>query len=236
MTGEGQPERTAAEKSADPTAGAHQQADRIARAREEYECAPFDTADLAPTWHEQFGAWFDAATDAGLPEPNAMVVATADTAGAPSVRTVLLRGVDDRGLTFYTDFDSAKGRDLEANPHAAAVFSWVAIHRQIVIRGAAARVSAEESDAYWASRPRASRISAIASPQSEVVSSRDALDQVWRKLADDQQADLSRPAHWGGYRITPSSVEFWQGRPHRFHDRLRYRLAAAGWLVERLAP
>ncbi len=165
-----------------------------------------------------------------------MVVATADVAGAPSVRTVLLRGIDERGLTFYTNFDSAKGRELEVNPHAAAVFSWVAIHRQIVIKGTAARVSAEESDAYWVTRPRDSRISAIASPQSEVVASRGALEQIWARLAADQDADLSRPAHWGGYRITPASVEFWQGRPHRFHDRLRYRLDATGWVVERLAP
>jgi pyridoxamine 5'-phosphate oxidase len=213
-------------------------AEKIARAREEYEGTPFDIADLSPTWHEQFGKWFKSAADAGMPEPNAMVVATADASGAPSVRTVLMRGVDERGLVFYTNFGSAKGRDLAVNMHAAAVFSWVAIHRQIVIRGAAAIVSAEESDAYWASRPRDSRISAIASPQSEVVPSRDALEQVWRDLAADQHADLSRPAQWGGFRIAPSSVEFWQGRPHRFHDRLRYRLDGSGsrWVIERLAP
>jgi pyridoxamine 5'-phosphate oxidase len=162
-----------------------------------------------------------------------MVLATAGDDGAPTERMVLLRGLDERGLAFHTNRRSTKGRQIATNPHVAALFPWVAIHRQIVVAGTAAPLSDAESDEYWASRPAESRISALASPQSEVVASRAALEQMRERAA---AGDLSRPDRWGGYMITPTAVEFWQGREHRFHDRLRYRLSDDGWVTERLAP
>jgi pyridoxamine 5'-phosphate oxidase len=207
---------------------------RIAQAREEYHSKRFDIEDLAPAWHQQFDVWFQATADAGLPEPNAMVLATVGRNAAPSARTVLLRGLDARGLAFHTNRRSTKGRELAANPHAVVVFPWIAIHRQIVAAGTVTPLSDAESDDYWSSRPVESRLSALASPQSEVVPSRQALEQL--RAARAAVGDLARPAHWGGYRLSPMSVEFWQGREHRFHDRLRYRRTDAGWITERLAP
>jgi pyridoxamine 5'-phosphate oxidase len=203
--------------------------------RRQYEGAPFDLGDLAPTWLEQFQRWLDDAVAATVPEPNAMVVATANADGAPSARTVLLRGVDERGFAFYTNLDSRKGREALANPRASCVFTWLGLQRQVVAVGAVERVSEEEADAYWATRPVASRISAAASPQSQVVTSRQALDDAWAKVAG-QGEDVARPPHWSGLRIVPETVEFWQGRRDRFHDRLRFRLQGGGWVVERLAP
>lgn len=203
--------------------------------RRQYDAPPFDVGDLAPTWLEQFQRWLDDAVAATVPEPNAMVVATADPSGAPSARTVLLRGVDERGFAFYTNLESRKGREALANPRASAVFTWPGLQRQVVVRGAVERVSDEEADAYWATRPVASRISAAASPQSQVVSSREALDEAWAKIGD-QGEDVARPPHWSGLRIVPEAVEFWQGRRDRFHDRLRFRLQGEDWVVERLAP
>jgi pyridoxamine 5'-phosphate oxidase len=164
-----------------------------------------------------------------------MVVATADASGAPSARTVLLRGVDERGFAFYTNLESRKGREALANPRASAVFTWLGLQRQVVARGAVERVSQDEADAYWTTRPVASRISAAASPQSQVVASRDALEEAWAKVAK-QGADVVRPPYWSGLRIVPETVEFWQGRRDRFHDRLRFRRQGEGWVVERLAP
>jgi pyridoxamine 5'-phosphate oxidase len=215
------------------TSGEHSAHERIARAREEYHARDFDLDDLAPTWHEQFDLWFAGAVQAGVPEPNGMVLATAGGDGAPSERMVLLRSLDQRGLTFHTNRRSVKGTQIAANPQVAALFPWVAIHRQVIVTGTAARLSDAESDEYWASRPIESRISALASPQSEVVPSRAALDRLREHAA---RGDLSRPEHWGGFLITPAAVEFWQGREHRFHDRLRYRLTREGWVTERLAP
>jgi pyridoxamine 5'-phosphate oxidase len=203
--------------------------------RRQYEGPPFDLADLAPTWLEQFQRWLDDAVAATVPEPNAMVVATADAEGAPSARTVLLRGVDERGFTFYTNLESRKGREALANPRGGCVFAWVGLQRQVIARGAIERVGDAEADAYWASRPAASRVSAAASPQSQVVPSRDALEGAWAQVAQ-QGEDVPRPAHWGGLRIVPGEVEFWQGRRDRFHDRLRFRRQGEGWVVERLAP
>jgi pyridoxamine 5'-phosphate oxidase len=218
------------------TPSEHELEDHIRRAREEYDSRPFDIEDLAPSWREQFGIWFDEATRAGIHEPNAMVLATAGIDGAPSARAVLMRGLDERGFTFYSNHLSTKGRQLAANPQAAALFPWFGIHRQVAVRGTVALVGDTESDEYWASRPLESRLSAIASPQSEVVASRAALDRMREALVGNPDADVSRPSRWGGYRITPRTVEFWQGREHRFHDRLRYRLAGARWVTERLAP
>ena len=203
--------------------------------RRQYEGPPFDLDDLAPTWLEQFQRWLDDAVAATVPEPNAMVVATADHAGAPSARTVLLRGVDERGLVFYTNLESRKGREARANPRASCVFCWLGLQRQVVVTGDVELVSDEEADAYWASRPLPSRVSAAASPQSQVVPSRAALDEAWARVAA-QGEDVRRPAYWSGLRLVPDAVEFWQGRRDRFHDRLRFRRSAEAWIVERLAP
>ena len=206
-----------------------------AELRRQYDGPPFDLGDLAPTWLEQFQRWLDDAVTATVPEPNAMVVATADASGAPSARTVLLRGVDERGFTFYTNLESRKGRDALANPRGSCVFAWVGLQRQVLVRGAIERVDEEEADAYWATRPTASRVSAAASPQSQVVSSRGALEEAWARVAAEGD-DPPRPPHWGGLRIVPDEVEFWQGRRDRFHDRLRFRRHGDDWIVERLAP
>jgi pyridoxamine 5'-phosphate oxidase len=203
--------------------------------RRQYDGPPFDLGDLAPTWLEQFQRWLDDAVAATVPEPNAMVVATADPSGAPSARTVLLRGVDERGFVFYTNLESRKGREALANPRASCVFAWLGLQRQVVVTGDVERVSNQEADAYWATRPVASRVSAAASPQSQVVPSRDALEEAWARLAG-QGENVVRPAHWSGLRIAPRAVEFWQGRRDRFHDRLRFRHQGEAWLVERLAP
>jgi pyridoxamine 5'-phosphate oxidase len=203
--------------------------------RRQYDGPPFDVDDLAPTWLEQFQRWLDDAVAATVPEPNAMVVATADPDGAPSARTVLLRGVDERGFAFYTNLESRKGREAIANPRASAVFSWLGLQRQVVVVGSVEPVSDDEADVYWATRPVASRISAAASPQSQVVPSRDALDEAWAEVAQ-QGENVARPSHWSGLRIVPETVEFWQGRRDRFHDRLRFRRQGDNWVVERLAP
>jgi pyridoxamine 5'-phosphate oxidase len=203
--------------------------------RRQYDGPPFDITDLAPTWLEQFQRWLDDAVAATVPEPNAMVVATADPTGAPSARTVLLRGVDERGFAFYTNLESRKGREALANPRASCVFTWLGLQRQVVVTGSVERVADEEADAYWATRPPASRISAAASPQSQVVASRDELEAAWARIAQ-QGEDAPRPAHWSGLRVNPDAVEFWQGRRDRFHDRLRFRRQGEDWIVERLAP
>jgi pyridoxamine 5'-phosphate oxidase len=203
-------------------------------------------ADLAPDWHTQFGRWFAEAVTAGqageLPEPNAMVLATADALGWPSVRTVLLKGFDERGFTFFTNLTSRKGQEALANPHASVVFPWYVLHRQVIVRGAVRPVGRDETEVYFATRPRGSQLGAWASPQSSVIGSREELETAWseaeRRFPDGAPVPL--PPHWGGFRVVPDSVEFWQGRPSRLHDRLRFRRAdshdESGWLVERLAP
>jgi len=211
----------------------------VAAMRHSYEEAGLGESDLAPTWLEQFRAWMRDALTAELREANAMVVATADGSAAPSARFVLLKGLDERGFVFYTNLDSRKGRELAANPQAALVFPWYALQRQVTVRGGVERVSEEETDAYWVTRPWGSRIGAAASPQSIVVESREDLDARWDALAAQypEGTDVPRPQHWGGLRVMPESVEFWQGRYNRMHDRLRYRRSDDGaWVVERLAP
>lgn len=207
--------------------------------RESYDIGSLSEDDLAATWLEQFEAWFEAALTAGIPEPNAMVLATADGDGAPGARTVLLRGFDERGFRFNTNYGSRKGRELDANPRAALLFPWYAQQRQVLIDGDVERLSAAESDEYFAKRPRASRIAAGASPQSEPIESRAWLEARFAEAEAEYAADeqVPRPDHWGGFLVVPRTVEFWQGRHNRMHDRLRYRRTDTGaWVVERLAP
>lgn len=212
-----------------------------AQMRRAYRARPgdFDVDDLAPDWCTQFGRWFAAAVDSGLlAEPNAMVLATASPDAVPSVRTVLLKGYDARGLTFFTNYESRKGRELAANPVAAAVLSWPALHRQIIASGPVYRIDRAESQAYFRTRSRGSQLGATASPQSRVVTSRAELDEALARVvaAHPDGTEVPLPDHWGGLRIVPHTVEFWQGATDRLHDRLRYRRAEAGWVVERLAP
>lgn len=196
-----------------------------------------DAGHLHPDPAVQVQAWVDEAAAAGVHEPTAMVLATVDAEGQPSVRAVLLKGLDARGAVFYTNYESAKARDLEANPRAALALVWPALYRQVRIAGTVTRTSAQESDAYFASRPPGSRIGAWASPQSAVIADRTELEARVAEVAARHPDGLPRPAHWGGYRVSLDRVELWQGRPDRLHDRLRYvRDPAGGWRVERLAP
>jgi pyridoxamine 5'-phosphate oxidase len=197
-------------------------------------------ADLAGDWHTQFRSWFAEAVAAGLPEPNAMVVATADAAGRPSVRTVLLKGYDESGLVFFTNYRSRKGAEALANPYLSLLFPWHQIQRQVIVAGTVAPVDRAETEAYFASRPRGSQLGAWASAQSTVLPDRAALDDAYRAVCDrfPDGTPVPPPPHWGGFRVSPQSVEFWQGRASRLHDRLRYRRdpEQGVWIIERLAP
>jgi pyridoxamine 5'-phosphate oxidase len=195
-------------------------------------------ADVDPDPMVQFGRWFDDAEAADLVEPSAMTLATATAEGVPSARMVLLRGVDQRGFVFYTNYESRKAAELAANPRAALVFWWGELQRQIRVEGPVERTSQQESAAYFRTRPLGSRLSAWASPQSRVIPGRAVLDQRVAELAAGHpDGDIPLPPFWGGYRLVPELVELWQGRPNRLHDRLRYtRLVGGGWRIERLAP
>jgi len=184
-----------------------------------------------------FHRWFDEALAAGVTEPNAMTLATVDDDGQPAARIVLLKGLDERGFVFYTNYESRKGREMAAQPRAALVFWWEALERQVRIEGTVEKVTPEESDAYFASRPRGSRLGAWVSDQSQPIADRsvleEKLDEVEQRYDDEP---VPRPPHWGGYRVVPTLIEFWQGRPNRLHDRLEYTRAGEGWARQRLAP
>lgn len=211
--------------------------------RQEYETAGIDIGDVDADPFVQFETWFRAAEQASVYEPNAMIVSSVAADGTPQARVVLLKTFDAAGFVFFTNYDSDKGREIANNPRVSLTFSWVELHRQIRIVGTADRVSPHESDAYYESRPRGSRIGAWASPQSEVIPDRSVLDERWREI-EERYGDepIPRPEHWGGIRVAPTSIEFWQGRMNRMHDRLRYTRAAAdaedprAWTIERLAP
>jgi pyridoxamine 5'-phosphate oxidase len=194
-------------------------------------------ADLAADWTSQFARWFAEATAAGLPEPNAMIVATADAAARPSARTVLLKGYDERGFVFFTNYTSRKGTEALANPAASLVFPWFPMQRQVLVAGAVEPVDRAETEAYFATRPRGSQLGAWASPQSQVLPDRAAVE-AGLAAAVERFGDgpVPPPPHWGGLRVVPETVEFWQGRSNRLHDRLRFRRTREGWAVERLAP
>jgi pyridoxamine 5'-phosphate oxidase len=210
----------------------------LADKRKEYSMAGLAEKDLARDPFRQFEKWFQEAEAAKIPEPNAMILSTADGDARPSSRTVLLKGLDGRGFVFYTNYESRKGRALERNPLASLVFPWIALERQVIVEGPVARVAKEESDTYFHSRPRMSQLAVWAAQQSSIVSGRTVLEAGFKELESRYAGrEVPRPPTWGGFRLSPETIEFWQGRRNRLHDRLRYRRGPdGGWVVERLAP
>jgi pyridoxamine 5'-phosphate oxidase len=218
---------------------------KLADLRKDYAQASLDIGDINPSPKAQFERWFHEAMQAEVLEPNAMTLCTIDPDGRPSGRIVLIKGIDDQGITFFTNYDSRKGQALAVNPYASLVFFWPELERQVRIDGKVAKVSSDESDEYFHSRPLGSKLGAWASPQSEVIPNREWLElrqnNLQEKFPVEQSVEPPRPTHWGGYRLAPTEFEFWQGRPSRLHDRIRYRLQrglvnAGQWTIERLAP
>ena len=210
----------------------------LAELRKIYSLGSMDVADVDRNPFRQFDAWFAQAVDAKLPEPNTMTLATVDSRGRPSARIVLIKGVDERGFMFFTNYESRKGRELADNPHASLLFYWIELERQVRIEGTVVKASPAESDQYYESRPLGSRIGAWASEQSQAIESRTVLEAREKEISAKYGEHPPRPPHWGGYRLIPDAIEFWQGRPSRLHDRLLYTRAVEGgdWQIARLSP
>jgi pyridoxamine 5'-phosphate oxidase len=213
------------------------ESDEVRSGRHDDDAGGLSESDVDADPFVQFRRWLEGALEANAPEPNAMALASADAAGRPSVRIVLLRGYDARGFRFFTNYESRKGRELAARAEAAALFFWPALQRQIRIEGCVEMLAASESDTYFASRPRGHRLSAWASPQSTVIESRDALEARVREMEERfAGTEIPRPANWGGFRLAPRTFEFWQGRPNRVHDRILFERVQEEWRRARLAP
>lgn len=210
--------------------------DSIAQLRKNYTFGQLSETEVPSNPLSLFQLWFDQAVKAECPEPNSMTLATADATGNPSARIVLLKGADEAGFTFFTNYESQKGKDLAIRPQAALLFHWHELERQVRIKGIVERVSPTESDEYFQSRPAASRIGAWASPQSTEIPNREFLEEAEKRFAADFGDKPPRPDHWGGYRLHPTEIEFWQGRPSRLHDRIHYQLDGDHWRISRLAP
>jgi pyridoxamine 5'-phosphate oxidase len=210
----------------------------LADLRKNYSRGSLDAADVDPNPVRQFETWFAQALDAKLPEPNAMTLATVGADGRPSARIVLIKGVDERGFVFFTNYDSRKGREIAANSAGSLLFHWVELERQVRVEGRIEKTSAADSDTYYASRPLGSRIGAWASDQSQPIDSREALEAREREVIAQYGDEPPRPPHWGGYRLVPDVIEFWQGRPSRLHDRIVYTRGGTdgAWSISRLAP
>jgi pyridoxamine 5'-phosphate oxidase len=208
----------------------------IAQLRKNYTLDQLTEAEVPHNPLPLFQLWFEQAVKADCPEPNSMTLATADQAGNPSARIVLLKGADENGFTFFTNYESQKGKDLAVRPQAALLFHWHELERQVRIKGSVERVSPLESDQYFHSRPAASRIGAWASPQSASIPNREFLEEAEKRFKSEFGDSPPRPDHWGGYRLRPTEIEFWQGRPSRLHDRIHYQLFGNEWKISRLAP
>ena len=205
--------------------------------RQDYKSATLDEADVDNNPITQFKKWFDQAVDAQVFEPNAMTLATADKAGRPDARIVLLKGVDENGFRFFTNYLSAKGKELKRNPYAALVFFWSDLERQIRIEGTVEKLDKETSEEYFNTRPIASQIGAVASPQSQIIPNRTFLEEKFEELKTKSDGkSIAKPAHWGGYIVKPTRIEFWQGRRSRLHDRINFELIKGNWIKTRLAP
>ena len=209
----------------------------LADLRKDYARGSLDETSVDADPIRQFEAWFKQALDARLPEPNTMTLATVDARGYPSARIVLIKGVDERGFVFFTNYESRKGLDLAANPHASLLFYWIELERQVRVEGTVVKTAADESDAYFNSRPLGSRIGAWASDQSRPIESRALLEAREKSFSERFGDNPPRPPHWGGYRLVPDTIEFWQGRPSRLHDRILYtRVSGGDWRISRLSP